>query len=195
MSTRLPHTARRPLRLSGAVVIGALALAACTATTPGPGNQSSPPAGSSSASVDSSADATRGGEATREPFGTVPFGSDPPSAEPSAEPSADPTPEDTAAITGRPVIDTAEDAIARVGEVEPDFVGYEPLGPEVIGGSTNVIVEPDDEGFLLTFVTGSGDCMAGCINTTYDKFRVTYDGSVEKLCQWSVGEEPQGSPC
>ena len=79
--------------------------------------------------------------------------------------------------------------------VDPRFLGYGPLNPDVIGASRWVQVNEMPDAFILTFVAGSGDCPAGCINHDYVKFRVGRDGSVKKLCEWAEGEVPRGSPC
>lgn len=94
-----------------------------------------------------------------------------------------------------PPIDTVEEAIAAVGAVDSSFLGYEPFDPDVIGASAWVEVEETADGYLLTFMKGSGDCPAGCINRAYAKFAVDRDGSVELLCEWREGGDAAGTPC
>ena len=100
-----------------------------------------------------------------------------------------------AAASGGRAVTTSLEAIEAVGVLESQFEGYRPQPPDVIGASSNVLVQEDATGFLVTFVTGSGDCFAGCINTRYDKFHVAFDGTVDRLCTWTIGDEEEGTPC
>ena len=91
---------------------------------------------------------------------------------------------------------TVEQAIAAVGAFDSRFLGYEPLDPDVIGQANYVEVrEFPGRGYELTFVAGSGDCPAGCINRDYARFDVRPDGTVTLRCEWSEGDEPSGTPC
>ena len=83
-----------------------------------------------------------------------------------------------------------------MGASDPNFLGYEPLDPNVIGQSAWVEVRELDDEFEVTFVRGSGDCMAGCINREYARFVVSRDGAVRQRCTWSEGESGSiGTPC
>lgn len=78
------------------------------------------------------------------------------------------------------------------------FVGYSQRKPGVgpAGGSKFVTVSATSAGYELIFVTGSGDCPAGCIDHTFTKFTVARDGTVEKRCEWAEGEEAgPATPC
>jgi hypothetical protein len=95
-----------------------------------------------------------------------------------------------------PPIETAEEAIAAVAAQHPEFLGYEPLDPNLIGQSAWVEVNDGEDVMILTFVRGWGDCPAGCINRAYAKFEVhKLDGTVVKVCEWQEGEEAAGTPC
>jgi hypothetical protein len=96
----------------------------------------------------------------------------------------------------QPPIDDVDEAIAAVAAVEPQFLGYRPLDPNVIGASAWVEVADGEDVITLTFVRGWGDCPAGCINRAYAKFEVhKQDGTVIKVCEWQQGEEAVGTPC
>jgi hypothetical protein len=121
-------------------------------------------------------------------------GAAPPSGRPvSPSPSATPT----AAPGGpQPPIESVEEAIAAVAAVDSQFLGYEPLDPDVIGASAWVEFADGEDVMTLTFVRGSGDCQAGCINKAYAKFEVhKQDGKVVKLCEWATGDTTGGTPC
>ena len=96
----------------------------------------------------------------------------------------------------QPPIEDIDEAIAAVAAVDPQFLGYQPLDPDVIGASAWVEVADGEDVVILTFVRGWGDCPAGCINRAYAKFEVHKpDGTVIKLCEWQQGEEAVGTPC
>jgi hypothetical protein len=138
-------------------------------------------------------------------------------AAPSATPSATPSVEPTAAVTPSPPaaptdpappsggaatgpVETAEDAIAAVVALRPVLDGYTPLragGEQVIGASATVTAVADEDGFQLVFMTGSGDCPAGCIERRFDAFHVAFDGTVTELCTWRMesGAGAEGTPC
>ncbi len=52
----------------------------------------------------------------------------------------------------------------------------------MIGASTWAVVSEHDSGIALTFMTGSGDCPAGCIHVRAETYLVAPDGSVTFLC-------------
>ncbi len=81
---------------------------------------------------------------------------------------------------------SAEAAIAAVGAFDPQFLGYGQKEPGMIGEGPHVIVVPVDDDWELTFVTGSGDCPAGCIDHAFAKFTVTRGGMVTLLCRWTT---------
>ena len=109
---------------------------------------------------------------------------------------ATPSPAATATPSPSPeAVTSVEEAIAAVVAVEPRFQGFGPLDLDVIGQANHVRGSETARGFELTFVAGSGDCPAGCINHHYTKFLVGRDGSVVMLCEWAEGEAPQGTPC
>jgi hypothetical protein len=85
--------------------------------------------------------------------------------------------------------------VAAVVAQRPQFAGYQMVAPLTgasaspvspvapIGGTQRrVLVEQIGSGFRVTFVTGSGDCPAGCIAHRYDVFLVGTDGTVEAAC-------------
>ena len=93
-------------------------------------------------------------------------------------------------------VSTVEEAIAAVAAEYPEFEGYTLRDPQVIGASRWVEAVPaSGPPFHLTFVTGSGDCMSGCIERSMVVFSVSADGSVEKRCEWSNTEGGSGPPC
>lgn len=106
--------------------------------------------------------------------------------------SASPSPSDAGLH-----VDNAEAAIAAVGRFDPRFLGYRPQQPGAIGDGPHVIVEHGGRGWVLTFVTGSGDCPAGCISHAYAKFSVTQEGIVTLLCTWETesGGASSGTEC
>jgi hypothetical protein len=121
-------------------------------------------------------------------------GSAPPSAAPTAGDSPSPSSPPPGAV--QPPIDDVDEAIAAVAALEPQFLGYQPLDPDVIGASAWVEVADGEDVVILTFVRGWGDCPAGCINRAYAKFEVHKpDGKVVKICEWQQGEEAVGTPC
>jgi hypothetical protein len=94
-------------------------------------------------------------------------------------------------------VESAGQAIAAVGAFDPQFLGYAPQVPGQIGEGPHVMVEKVADGWQLTFVTGSGDCFAGCIEHAFAKFLVTPAGLVTPLCRWSTasGEVVDGEAC
>lgn len=98
---------------------------------------------------------------------------------------------------------TADEARALVVEEHPRYERH-PLRPVaqpggtagpvagggLVGQSRWVIAREVTAGFELTFVTGSGDCPAGCIEHAYDTYLVQPDGTVTFLC--SEGDPPAG---
>jgi len=118
----------------------------------------------------------------------------------SAPPTPTPGESPSASTPGpggvQPPIDDVDEAIAAVAAVDPQFLGYQPLDPDVIGASAWVEVADGEDALILTFVRGWGDCPAGCINRAYAKFEVhKSDGQVIKLCEWQQGEDAVGTPC
>jgi hypothetical protein len=97
-------------------------------------------------------------------------------------------------------IDTVEEAVEAVVAEHPAFDGH-PLQPpvaaertagpivappfDVVGASRWVVGLDAPDGFRLVFVTGSGDCPAGCIDWRYDVFLVGRDGKVRAECSRS----------
>ena len=118
-----------------------------------------------------------------------------PSPTEGVRPSPSPAPTDRAPGAPEPPIETPEEAVAAVAAEYPEFEGYGPRDPGLIGQSHFVDVIGDDDGFVLTFHAGSGDCPAGCIDFSIAKFRVHLDGTVERLCEWRTGEVAAGTPC
>lgn len=115
---------------------------------------------------------------------------------PGGSPSPILTPTGSPAV-GVPVppIDTAEEALAAVAAADPRFLGYAPRDPNRIGQANYVEVTQRGDAFELVFSSGSGDCPAGCIERSFEKFVVRRDGSVEHRCSWSKGETDAGTPC
>ncbi len=103
----------------------------------------------------------------------------------------------------RPAL-TAEAALAAVVDEYPRYADH-PLrafvdsdaspgpvvGEELIGQSRWVIAREVAAGIELTFVTGSGDCPAGCIEHAYETYLVESDGTVTFIC--SESDEPSGT--
>jgi hypothetical protein len=75
-----------------------------------------------------------------------PSASPPPGASPSAS-----TPPPGAV---QPPIEDIDEAIAAVAAVDPQFLGYRPLDPDVIGASAWVEVADGEDVVILTFVRG-----------------------------------------
>lgn len=104
----------------------------------------------------------------------------------------------TASVVPSGVVDTVEEALAAVVAEHPRFAGYairgapaegdESPGPimggggGVIGARKWAIASMHESGIALTFMTGSGDCPAGCIHVRAETYLVTQDGSVTFLC-------------
>ncbi len=104
---------------------------------------------------------------------------------------------------------TADEALTLVIEEHPRYEGYplravaEPsgsagpiLGGGLIGQSRWVIARQVTAGIELTFVTGSGDCPAGCIEHAYDTYLVEPDGTVTFVCSEAdgpAGRTPEGT--
>lgn len=99
---------------------------------------------------------------------------------------------------------TVEAALAAVIAEFPRFEGYplrtsrqadgspEPIvGRGLVGQSRWVVARQVPAGIELTFVTGSGDCPAGCIDYAYDTYLVEPDGRVSFIC--SEGEPAGGA--
>ena len=117
-----------------------------------------------------------------------------PSGPPRSAPRPSPGPSGSVVVI--PPIETSQEAIAAVAAQNPEFLGYQPLDPDIIGASAWVEVSDDEDVFTLTFVKGSGDCPAGCIDRIYAKFEVQkQDGTVAKLCEWQEGSQAVGTPC
>ena len=111
---------------------------------------------------------------------------------PAVTPSASPSP----SASGTASVTSVEEAVAAVVEADPRFLGYGPQDRDLIGQTNFYLASRVGSSFELTFVAGSGDCPAGCIEHEFAKFRVTEDGTVTLLCEWSEGgEAPQGTPC
>ena len=107
-------------------------------------------------------------------------------SQPSAPPSAVPSP------AGRAVA-TAEEAAARVAEVNPGLAGIEKRDPEMIGGCCFWEATPTAEGFTVMFEVGWGDCPSGCINRHRWTYAVSRDGST-RLLDESGEPVPSGVP-
>lgn len=73
-----------------------------------------------------------------------------------------------------------------MGAFDPQFLGYHQQVLGQIGEGPHVVVEKVADGWQLTFVTGSGDCFAGCIQHLYARFLVTAEGQVTALCSWAT---------
>ncbi len=101
------------------------------------------------------------------------------------------------APSGAGPVDTAEEALAAVVAAHPEFAdhslriatprpGASP-GP-IVGGEPMVglrawaIVSAAPGGYLVTFVTGWGDCPAGCNEHRLDTYHVRTDGTVGHSC-------------
>jgi hypothetical protein len=123
----------------------------------------------------------------------------PPSASSSGPPEAS---------AGPVSITTAEGAVAAVVAQQPQFAGYEMVAPLIgasaspvshigpIGGTErSVLVEQIAAGFRVIFVTGSGDCPAGCIDHRYDVFVVDTDGTVVPACVLDRFPVGRADPC
>ena len=124
----------------------------------------------------------------------------PPPPTPDASPSPSTPATEPPTTEARGPVDTAEEALAAVIEGFPEFTDHAlevPGGEIMIGGSSSVTARQDDDGFRLIFMTGAGDCMAGCINRQYDVFLVAHNGTVTEECSWREegGEVVSGTPC
>jgi len=84
-------------------------------------------------------------------------------------------------------IASIEDAAARVIEQYPSFAGIGPVDPNVIGGCCSWQGTETEDGYLVTFEVGWGDCPSGCIDRHAWTFAVTRDGAVTLV-------EDRGSP-
>jgi len=101
-------------------------------------------------------------------------------------------------------VPTVEAALAAVVAEYPRYEGY-PLrafgdsgtspgpvvGEELVGQSRWVIGREVAAGIELTFVTGSGDCPAGCIEHTHETYLVEPDETVTFICGES--DEPSAT--
>jgi hypothetical protein len=162
-------------------LIAALALVACSGSPLGAGASASPSPGS------------------------VPTPSTPPTSSPTSTPTliAPPTPSPDLTSPTAPgtlvpaLVGTVEQAIAAVVAVAPRFAGFGPVQPGQIGDGSHVVIASVPDGWELTFVSGSGDCMAGCIEHAYAKYRVARTGEVTLLCEWSTSGSAvvEGRPC
>ncbi len=98
---------------------------------------------------------------------------------------------------------TADEARALVVEEHPRYERHplravaqpggsaDPVsGGGLVGQSRWVIAREVTAGIELTFVTGSGDCPAGCIEHAYDTYLVQPDGTVTFIC--SEGDASAG---
>jgi hypothetical protein len=94
-----------------------------------------------------------------------------------------------------PPIETKEEAVAAVAAVDARFLGYPLQDPNLVGQANYVTVDRSAGGFTLVFMSGSGDCPAGCIDKRFAKVTVTTGGTVVKKCEWAEGDIAQGSPC
>ena len=65
----------------------------------------------------------------------------------------------------------------------------------MIGQANYATVDRSGGGFTVVFMSGSGDCPAGCIDKRFAKFSVRSDGTVAKRCEWAEGDIAQGTPC
>jgi hypothetical protein len=113
----------------------------------------------------------------------------PSSVAPSPSTAASPSPPESPSPStgaGFGPVESAEQAIAAVGAFDSQFLGYRQQVPGQIGDGPHVVVSKVADGWQLTFVTGSGDCFAGCINHVYAKFLVTPSGQVTALCTWTT---------
>jgi hypothetical protein len=83
-------------------------------------------------------------------------------------------------------VDTAEEALAAVVAEHPEFADHLllplPGGDPMIGMSSWAVVAGTEDGFQVTFVTGSGDCPAGCMEHRLDVYLVAPDGTVSHRC-------------
>jgi Carboxypeptidase regulatory-like domain len=75
-------------------------------------------------------------------------------------------------------IASVEDAAARVVEQYPTFAGIGPTDPNMIGGCCSWQGTETEDGYLVTFEVGWGDCPSGCIDRHAWTFAVTRDGKV-----------------
>ena len=121
-----------------------------------------------------------------------------------------------------PPIDSVEEAIAAVGQLDsrlPGFyeldgyvwrgtdshgwsdTGFQPCNTYAPGASCRLEAEARGDGWDLTFVCGPatlfarstfGGCPVGC-RQAHAKFHVSRDGTVNALCEWQEGEAV-GSP-
>jgi hypothetical protein len=121
-----------------------------------------------------------------------------------------------------PPIDSLEEAIAAVGQLDPRLpgfyelngyvwrgtdshgwsdTGFQPCDMYAHGASCWLEAEARGDGWDLTFVCGPGTlfaqttfggCPAGC-REAHAKFHVSRDGTVNALCEWPEGEAV-GSP-
>lgn len=130
------------------------------------------------------------GAPAQDPASSAPVGSGAPSASPS-EVTPSESPARPIESLGSLLVGDAEEAVAAVIAEYPRFEGY-PLSAEpsesldpgdvLIGQSRWVIARSVAAGIELTFVTGSGDCPAGCIEHAYETYLVEPDGSVSFIC-------------
>jgi carboxypeptidase family protein/putative VirB-like lipoprotein len=92
----------------------------------------------------------------------------------TTQPSASPGQATPAPTT----IASVEEAAARVIEEYPTFAGIGPVDPNLIGGCCSWKGTETEDGFLVTFEVGWGDCPSGCIDRHAWTFAVTPDGTV-----------------
>jgi hypothetical protein len=84
---------------------------------------------------------------------------------------------------GQGAVTSAEEAVARVAEINPALVGIGPENPDMIGACCFWRAEETAEGYLVEFEVGWGDCPAGCIDRHQWTYAVGSDGSVELVSE------------
>jgi hypothetical protein len=112
------------------------------------------------------------------------------SSAPSGSPEASPVPS-----VGGPVR-SEEDAVARVVELEPRFVGITKRDPDMIGQASWYEVAPASGvgAFAVRIRVGWGDCPSGCIDEHQWIYAVAPDGSVSLLSESGTDVPPDAWP-
>ena len=81
-----------------------------------------------------------------------------------------------------PPIDSLEEAVAAVGEVEPCLTGFLASDTQVPGASAWIEAEARGDGWDITYVCG--DSPDGGVSHTAAKLHVRRNGTVDEICVW-----------
>jgi hypothetical protein len=86
-----------------------------------------------------------------------------------------------------PPIDSLEEAVAAVGEVEPGLTGFLASDTKVPGVSAWIAAEPRGDGWDVSYLCG--DSPDGGASHEAARIHVRRDGTVDELCVW---QDPSG---